>query len=108
MGLQKIKPHTVFRDNKLNHQIISGLKEKKVLITGATGGIGSSLVRMFANEGATIGIHFHKNHKQAKSLLHDIEIVGVKAKCFQADLLSTNELTLVQQFIEQFLSLIHI
>ncbi|HIF02868.1 MAG TPA: SDR family NAD(P)-dependent oxidoreductase, partial [Nitrospinaceae bacterium] len=102
MGLRKVKPHTVFRDHKLNHQIISGLKEKKVLITGATGGIGSSLVRMFANEGATIGIHYHQNQKQAKSLLHDIEKDGVKAKCFQADLLSTNELSLVQEFIERF------
>ena len=64
MGLLKVKPHTVCRDHKLNHQNISGLKEKKVLITGATGGIGSSLVRMFANEGATIGIHYHQNQKQ--------------------------------------------
>ena len=102
MGLLKVKPHTVFRDHKLSHQIISGLKEKKVLITGATGGIGSSLVRMFANEGATIGIHYHQNQKQAKSLLRDIEVGEVKAKCFQADLLSTNQLTLVQEFVEQF------
>ena len=30
MGLQKAKPLTAFRDNKLSHQIISGLKDKTV------------------------------------------------------------------------------
>ena len=66
MDLQKEKLLTNLRNNKLTHQIISGLKDKKVLVTGATGGIGSSLVRMFANEGAAIGIHYHQNQKQAK------------------------------------------
>ena len=102
MGLQKAKPLTTFRDNKLNHQTISGLKDKKVLVTGATGGIGSCLVQMFAKEGATLGIHYHQNQEQAKSLSRNIEVDGGRAGCFQADLLSTNELSLVQEFIERF------
>ncbi len=102
MGLQKVKPLTVFRDNKLNHQIISGLKDKKVLVTGATGGIGSCLVQMFAKEGATLGIHYNRNYEQAKSLSRNIEMDGGRAECFQEDFLSTNELSLVQEFIERF------
>jgi len=102
MGLQNIKLRTAFRDNKLNHQIISGLKDKKVLITGATGGIGSCLVRMFAKEGAILGIHYHQNQEKAQSLLRDIDMNGGRAECFQADLLSTNELSLVQNFIKRF------
>ena len=90
MALQKAEPLTTFRKNKLNHQIISGLKDKKVLITGATGGIGSCLVQMFAKEGATLGIHYHRNEEQAKLLSRTIEMEGGRAECFQADLLSSN------------------
>ena len=91
MDSQNIKLLTTSRDNKLDHQIISGLKDKKVLVTGATGGIGSCLVQMFAKEGATLGIHYHQNQEKAQSLLRDIQIDGGMAECFQADLLSKNE-----------------
>jgi 3-oxoacyl-[acyl-carrier protein] reductase len=102
MDSQNIKPRTTFRDNKLNHHIISGLKNKKILITGATGGIGSCLVQMFAKEEAILGIHYHQNQEKAQSLLRDIDMNGGRAGCFQADLLSTNELSLIQDFIERF------
>ena len=69
-----------------------------MLVTGATGGIGSCLVQMFAKEGATLGIHYHQNQEQAKSLSRNIEVDGGREGCFQADLLSTNELSLVQEF----------
>ena len=82
MGLQKVKPLTVFRDNKLNYHIISGLKDKRVLVTGATGGIGSCLVQMFAKEGATLGVHYHQNQEQAKSLSRNIEADGGRAEYF--------------------------
>ena len=88
MDLQKAKPLTTFRDNKLNHQIISGLKDKKVLVTGATGGIGICLVQMFAKEGATLGIHYHQNLEQAKSLSRDIEVGGGRAKSLLNDLVA--------------------
>ena len=102
MDSQNIKLLTTSRDNKLDHQIISGLKDKKVLVTGATGGIGSCLVQMFAKEGATLGIHYNRNYEQAKSLSRNIEMDGGRAECFQEDFLSTNELSLVQEFIERF------
>ena len=102
MDSQNIKLRTSFRDNKLNHQIISGLKDKKVLVTGATGGIGSCLVQMFAKKGAILGIHYHQNQEKAQSLLRDIQVDGGIAECFQADLLSTNDLNLVQNFIKRF------
>ena len=102
MDSPKIKPPITSKYKKLKHPIIAGLKDKKVLITGATGGIGSCLVRMFASEGATVGIHYHQNQEQAKSLTQSIEADGGRAECFKTDLLSTNAPSLIHDFIEKF------
>ena len=102
MDSPKIKPPITSKYKKLKHPIIAGLKDKKVLITGATGGIGSCLVRMFASEGATVGIHYHQNQEQAKSLTQSIEADGGRAECFKTDLLSTDAPSLIHDFIEKF------
>jgi 3-oxoacyl-[acyl-carrier protein] reductase len=86
----------------MNSSIISGLKNKKVLVTGATGGIGTSLVRMFAEKGAMVGIHYHQNKEQAELLDREVESSGGRSCCFQADLLCPGGSDLVDAFIERF------
>lgn len=52
---------------------------KKVLITGATGEIGSAIVREFTKEGYFVYIHYNSNETKAKELLNEIkngEIIG--------------------------------
>ena len=39
----------------------SGLAGKVVLVTGASGGLGSEIVRAFAEEGARVVAHYHHN-----------------------------------------------
>ena len=46
----------------------TGLKDKGVLITGGGGGIGGALVREFAAEGASVGIHYRSSKERAESL----------------------------------------
>lgn len=66
--------------------IFSSLRGKRVLITGASGGIGRSMTYLFAKSWATLGIHYNKNKDDDESLAFDINnSAGGEAICFQAD-----------------------
>jgi len=82
--------------------IITGLESKRILVTGATGEIGTCLVRMLASKGAIIGVHYRNNKKQAELLCREIESKGGRCGCFQADFFSPGGADLVGSFIESF------
>ena len=59
----------------------SGLRDKSVLVTGASGGIGQSIVRVMVEEGAKVAIHYHSGVERAQSLANSlpesqVELVG--------------------------------
>jgi 3-oxoacyl-[acyl-carrier protein] reductase len=66
----------------------SGLVNKVVMVTGASGGIGSEIVRQFIAEGSKVIIHYHKNKSSAEALAKNLSPESVFI-C-QADL--TNEM----------------
>ena len=45
----------------------------KVLVTGATGSIGSAIVKEYAKNGYYVYIHYHKNMSKAEALLSSIQ-----------------------------------
>lgn len=48
----------------------TGLDQRRVLVTGASGGIGGEIVRAFLGEGAWVAAHYHRNRDRALQALH--------------------------------------
>lgn len=79
------------------------IKDKKVLITGATGGIGSSMVELFSTYGAVVGIHYWQNKGKAKKLVTKFKRKSEKTKIFQANLLNSEDRKkLIDLFVKSF------
>src|SRR6266436_8673202 len=65
------------------------LQNKVVLVTGASGGIGSAIARKFAGEGAKLVLHYRSGQARIKSLQRQIQQVETLA--LKADLTKESE-----------------
>jgi 3-oxoacyl-[acyl-carrier protein] reductase len=62
------------------------LEDKRVLVTGASTGIGAAVARGFAACGAEVGVHYGRNRAEAEAVVAALRAGGGRARAFGADL----------------------
>ena len=64
----------------------AGLTGRVVLVTGGGGGVGPTLCQRFADEGATVAVHYRRSKARAEAAVSAIRAAGGRAAAFQCDL----------------------
>lgn len=78
-------------------------KGKVIIITGASGGIGSETARLFAKNRANIIINYNSSPAKAKNTLNMVKDLGVDAINIKADISNTNEVkNMIDETINNF------
>ena len=76
---------------------INFMKEKTVLITGASRGIGAECARVFARNGYNVAFCYNKSEEKANELKNELINFGSDVYCEKADVTNKNEL---EKFVE--------
>jgi NAD(P)-dependent dehydrogenase (short-subunit alcohol dehydrogenase family) len=79
-------------------EIAMRLKGKQAFITGSSRGIGRGIALKLAREGATVAVHYHRNHEAAADALAEVRELGADGLIVQGDV--TNVADLHRMFAE--------
>ena len=79
------------------------LSGKTAIVTGASRGIGKSIAKKFAEEGANVVFTFLSSVEKGKELENELSSLGIKAKGFQSDAANSKACEdLVNEVVNQF------
>lgn len=65
--------------------MIEDLKDKVVLVTGSSTGIGAAVAKAFGANGAMVAVHYNNSKSEAGQVAAEIERTGGKASVMQGD-----------------------
>lgn len=71
---------------------LADLRGKRVLITGASTGIGAAAARAFGANGARVGVHYNASRDKAEAVAREIEAAGGKAVLIGGDVTESGEI----------------
>lgn len=73
------------------------------VVTGGSGELGRAIVRMLAQAGADVAIHYHSNVEQAEKLLGEVRAMNVRGVTVQADVTKLDSVMAMRDRIGQAL-----
>ncbi len=83
--------------------MIEDLKDKVVLVTGSSTGIGAAVAKAFGANGAKVGVHYNSSKPEAQQVAQAIEKAGGKAFVVQGDVTDSKVCArLVDDTVEHF------
>lgn len=79
------------------------LKGKRILVTGASSGIGACTADLLGSYGASVGVHYREDKQGAMDIVSNIHKQGGKAEALQGDLLLASvRANLLKSFVDVF------
>lgn len=93
---------SILKRTKIKYILMEiSLKNKIVLVTGASGGIGTATAQLMSQAGAIVAVHYNKNKPAAESVLDMLK--GSGHIIIQADLSNPNEIKhLLDQVMKKY------
>ena len=83
--------------------MFESIKGKRVLVTGASSGIGEATAKIFSEHGALVGVHYNANLKAAREVAEYCRKKAGRAEIFQADLTRKKAgENLIKTFVKKF------
>ncbi len=88
------------------HSVTIGIKNfegKSIVVTGASGGIGSEIAQLFAKSDANVVVHYFSSSEKAGRTVKSIQDLGSEAFSFQADVTDPHEVSsMIGETIHRF------